>query len=94
MASRVRFCLLLTLGLVLAACGEERQGMVSTANEHASAAAAEMLQAGGSAADGKHKRTTFHSCLPGVEVLARLDVEEWSSVLSGCEARLLSRRAA
>lgn len=43
---------LLALGLLVAACGEERQGMVTTANEHASAAAAEMLQAGGSAADG------------------------------------------
>jgi gamma-glutamyltranspeptidase / glutathione hydrolase len=42
---------LLALGLVLAACGEPRQAMVSTANEHASAAAAEILAAGGSAAD-------------------------------------------
>ncbi|MFW6076813.1 MAG: gamma-glutamyltransferase [Hyphomicrobiales bacterium] len=42
---------LLALGLLLAACGEPRQAMVSTANEHASAAAAEILDAGGSAAD-------------------------------------------
>jgi gamma-glutamyltranspeptidase / glutathione hydrolase len=43
--------LLLALGLLVAACGESRPAMVSTANEHASAAAAEILQAGGSAAD-------------------------------------------
>jgi gamma-glutamyltranspeptidase / glutathione hydrolase len=43
--------LLLALGLLVAACGEPRQAMVSTANEHASAAAAEILEAGGSAAD-------------------------------------------
>jgi gamma-glutamyltranspeptidase / glutathione hydrolase len=46
-----RLSLLLALGLVLAGCGEPRQAMVSTANEHASAAAAEILEAGGSAAD-------------------------------------------
>jgi gamma-glutamyltranspeptidase / glutathione hydrolase len=51
MKHHARLSLLLALGLLLAACGEQRQAMVSTANEHASAAAAEILQAGGSAAD-------------------------------------------
>ena len=46
-----RLSLLFALGLILAACGEERQGMVATANRHASAAAAEIIEAGGSAAD-------------------------------------------
>jgi gamma-glutamyltranspeptidase len=51
MKHHARLSLLLALGLLLAACGEQRQAMVSTANEHASAAAAEILEAGGSAAD-------------------------------------------
>ena len=51
MRSRLRLCLVLALGLGLAACGERREAMVATANQHASAAAAEILEAGGSAAD-------------------------------------------
>jgi gamma-glutamyltranspeptidase / glutathione hydrolase len=47
----IQLSLLLALGLLVAACGEQRQAMVATANEHASAAAAEILKAGGSAAD-------------------------------------------
>ena len=37
--------------LILSACSEQRSGMVSTANPHASEAAAEMLRKGGSAVD-------------------------------------------
>src|SRR5919106_2581909 len=44
------FCLLL-IAVALAGCGETRQAMVATANVHASRAAAEILQAGGNAAD-------------------------------------------
>ena len=51
MSRRLHLCLLLALGLLVAACGEPRQAMVATANQHASAAAAEILEAGGSAAD-------------------------------------------
>jgi gamma-glutamyltranspeptidase / glutathione hydrolase len=51
MTRPIHLGLLLALGLLVAACGEQRQAMVSTANEHASAAAAEILEAGGSAAD-------------------------------------------
>jgi gamma-glutamyltranspeptidase / glutathione hydrolase len=51
MKRHARLSILFALGLFLAGCGELRQAMVSTANEHASAAAAEILAAGGNAAD-------------------------------------------
>ena len=44
-------CLALVFVLALAACGDEHEGMVSTANPHASEAAAQMLRDGGSAVD-------------------------------------------
>ena len=44
-------CLALVATFALSACSDERQGMVSTANPHASEAAAEMLRDGGSAVD-------------------------------------------
>jgi gamma-glutamyltranspeptidase / glutathione hydrolase len=51
MTRKLHLCVLLAAAMLVAACGEARQAMVATANEHASRAAAEILEAGGSAAD-------------------------------------------